>query len=246
MVHRNEIAQFRVRETQGSNGFIQGHPKCERHGIAHRIAQVGDHFAREARTVLEATAVFIGSMVRGTAEKMLKNSKAVSAVKTNEIEPCNLGSLGRIDEPTSKILDVGLAQRASLHRIVGKRTDRQRGRCQRNFPGIEVRSVDTGIRQLDPGQGTVRFHPLGHCSVSGDILIFPEPQFDERSDFRGVVYFGLLGEDDAPSALGLDAPHLGCRGGVAVSAAVAMRHLIEAILGLERSNGHRLEENVIS
>ncbi len=58
--------------------------------------------------------------------------------------------------------------------------------------------------------------------------------------------FRLLAADDAPAALGLDRPHDGERGRVAVAHAVAMRHLVEAVLGGDRADLYRLEQDVVS
>ncbi len=61
-----------------------------------------------------------------------------------------------------------------------------------------------------------------------------------------MVHLGLFGEDHPPAALGLGGPHLGRRRRIAVATAVAMRHLIEAVLGRVRADLHRLEEDIIA
>ena len=56
----------------------------------------------------------------------------------------------------------------------------------------------------------------------------------------------LLGADDGPAALRLDAAHHGVRGRVAVAHAVAVRHLEEAVARGHRPELHRLEEDVVA
>ena len=54
----------------------------------------------------------------------------------------------------------------------------------------------------------------------------------------------LLGADDCPAALGLDAAHMGKRRRVAIAHAGAMGHLIEAIPGGDRPDLDGLEQDV--
>ena len=56
----------------------------------------------------------------------------------------------------------------------------------------------------------------------------------------------LLGADDGPAALRLDAAHDGVRGRVAVAHPVAVRHLEEAVARGHRPELHRLEEDVVA
>ena len=56
----------------------------------------------------------------------------------------------------------------------------------------------------------------------------------------------LLGEDHAPAALGLHPAHLGGSRRVAVAATIAMRHLVEAVLGGDGPDPDRLEQDVVA
>ena len=81
---------------------------------------------------------------------------------------------------------------------------------------------------------------------AGNVLVLPQVLFDEGGDLGGGVDFGLFGEDHAPAALGLGAAHLDHGRGVAVAAAVAMRHLVEAVLRGLGADLHRLEQDVVA
>ncbi len=56
----------------------------------------------------------------------------------------------------------------------------------------------------------------------------------------------LLGAQHGPAAGRLHAPHLGIRGGIAIAGAVAMRHLVEAVLRDLGADLHRLEQDVVA
>ena len=87
-----------------------------------------------------------------------------------------------------------------------------------------------GVR--DPGQ-------------RGQVTVVPQAQLDEGSDIGARVNLHLLSADDGPAALGLDIAHGRLRGGIPVTHAVAMRHLEEPVLGADRPELHRLEQDVV-
>ena len=58
--------------------------------------------------------------------------------------------------------------------------------------------------------------------------------------------FHLFGEDDAPAAFRLHPTQLGGGGRVAVAAAIAVRHLVEAVLGGDGADPDRLEQDIIA
>ena len=60
------------------------------------------------------------------------------------------------------------------------------------------------------------------------------------------MYLHLLGADHGPAALGLDVAHGRLRGWIPVSHAVAVRHLEEPVLGADRPQLHRLEQDVVT
>src|SRR5690349_1438882 len=56
----------------------------------------------------------------------------------------------------------------------------------------------------------------------------------------------LLGADDGPAALRLDATHDGVRGRIAMAHPVAVRHLEEPVACGDRAELHGLEEHVVA
>ena len=162
---------------------------------------------------------------------MLKDAKAMRAVKADQVKARLLAAANGVAEPAAQVLDVGLVQGAGLHRVGEKGQDRAAGDRQGHLARVKVRPVDAAVGQLDAGQRPMRLHRLGHAGQSGDVAVVPQVLFDEGGDFGGRVNFGLFGKDDAPAALGLGAPHFDHRRRVAVAAAVAMGHLIKAVLG---------------
>ena len=92
----------------------------------------------------------------------------------------------------------------------------------------------------------MRVHLLDEPLVRRDVRVVPETALDEAADVRGGMDFDLLGADDGPTALGLDAAHDRVGGRVAVAHAVAMRHLEEAVARGDRAELHRLEQDVVA
>ena len=85
------------------------------------------------------------------------------------------------------------------------------------------------MRQLDAGQGAAVVDLVRDARQRGQILVVPEPQFDEGADVGCRVDLDLLGAHHGPAAFGLDPAHIGLAGRIAVSHAVAVRHLVEAV-----------------
>src|SRR6056297_867364 len=89
------------------------------------------------------------------------------------------------------------------------------------------------------------FHLVGHLTQLGNILVLPQAQFNERGDFRTVVHLALFGKDHAPATFGLDTPHFRRGGWIAIPTTVAVRHLVEPVLGGKRADFHLFEYDVI-
>ena len=120
------------------------------------------------------------------------------------------------------------------------------GRPQGRFPAVEVGRIHTVVAELDAGQGVVGMDRLGQARQRRHIPLVPEAQLDEGRDVGAVVDLDLLGADHAPAALRLDAAHGSVGAGVPVAHAVAMGHLEEAVLGRDRTDPHRLEQDVVA
>ena len=68
----------------------------------------------------------------------------------------------------------------------------------------------------------------------------------KRADVGVGVDLDLLGADDRPAALGLDAAHHGVGGRIAITHAVAVGHLEEPVAGGDRADRDGLEEDVVA
>ena len=136
--------------------------------------------------------------------------------------------------------------RPRLHRIVGEGRDRQVRRPERHLAAVKVRGVHAVWHQLDARKRAVLVHLFHETRVRRNILIVPDPELDERTDLRARMDLHLLGADDRPAALGLDAAHHRVGGRVAVAHAVAVRHLEEAVARGHRPDAHRLEQDVVT
>ncbi len=244
-VHGHEIAHLGIGEAEIADRLVEGDAQRDRHGVADHVAHVGDHLADEAGAVLERAAIFVGALVGRPRQEMLEDTEAVGAVETDQVEAGGPAAPRRVGEPAAQVGDVLLVHRPRGDGIVGEGADRQRGGRERHLLRVHVRPVDAGISELDAGERAVGLHRLGHAGDRGDILILPQPELDERRDFRGMVHLGLLGEDHPPAALGLDAAHRRRRRRIAIAAAVAMGHLVEPVLGRQRADADGLEQDVV-
>ena len=94
---------------------------------------------------------------------------------------------------------------------------------------------------MDPCERAILVHGVRHPRQRRKIGIIPEPQLDERRDLGRVMELGLLGENDAPATFRFGAAHL-CGGRwIAIAAAIAMRDLVEPVLGGDRPDANGLE-----
>ena len=208
-MHFDEIAHLGIGKPQITHHFIQREAQGQPHGIAHRIAHIVHNFAHETRPVFQRSTVFVGPVVGDRGQEMLENPEPVRAIKTDQVKPCSLRPLARVHEPAAQVADVLFVHAAGIDRVIGKGPDRHAGHGQRHFARVEIGPVDAGIGQLDAGQRTARFHRFGHSCDAGNILIFPQPQLDERGNLGRVVHFALFGEHHTPAAFGLDPAHGG-------------------------------------
>ena len=102
------------------------------------------------------------------------------------------------------------------------------------------------MHELDPRERAVRVHVLDEAFVRGDVVVVPEPAFDIAADVGAGVDLHLLGADDSPSSLRLDAAHHGMRRRIAVAHAVAVRHLEEPVARGHGPELDGLEQNVVA
>ena len=176
---------------------------------------------------------------------MLENTKTMRPIKADQIKTGFFRAFCRIHEPTTQVLDIGFVQSARLNRIISECADRLGGDGQWNFFRIQIRTVYTRIRQLNSSQGTMFLHFVGHLVQHRNIFVLPQPQLNERRNFRCMVHLTLLRENNTPTTFGLWPAHGGGGRWIAVTAPIAMRDLIEPIFGRHWTDLHRLEKDVI-
>ena len=148
--------------------------------------------------------------------------------------------------PLPQIDDVSLCHRTGLHRIEIPRDDGEMLWCQRSFTTDQIGAVEPVVRQLDSRERTTLVNLLGDARDRGHVLVVPEAELDERSDIGRRMNLDLLGADHGPPALGLRPPHRRLARRIAVSHAVAVRHLEEPVAGGDRSDPDRFEEDVVA
>ena len=119
-------------------------------------------------------------------------------------------------------------------------------RRHRHLARIEIGAVGAAVGQLYSRQRAIGMNGVRHLDEARHVVLIPDAQFDERRDLGCVVDFHLLGEDDAPAAFRFHPPHLGRRRWIAIAATIAMRHLIEAVLGRHRPDFDRLEQDIVA
>ena len=206
--------------------------------------RVLEHLAQQARAVLERPAVLVVPQVVAAGEEVLERREPVRRVDVDEVVAGAQRALHRLPVAAPEVGDVLAAHRPRLHRLVAR--DRQVRRAERRDPPVEVRADHAVVHELDPGERAVGVHLLDEALVRGDVRVVPQAPLDEAADVGGRVDLHLLGADDGPAALGLDAPHHGVGGRVAVPHAVAVRHLEEAVPRRHRPEPDRFEQDVVA
>ena len=119
-------------------------------------------------------------------------------------------------------------------------------RRHRHLARIEIGAVGAAVGQLYSRQRAIGMNGVRHLDEARHVVLIPDAQFDERRDLGCVVDFHLLGKDDAPAAFRFHPPHFGRSGRIAIASTVAMRHLVEAVLGGDRPDPHRLEQDIVT
>ena len=167
-------------------------------------------------------------------------------VDIDDVEARALGADRRVLVPAAQVFDIGRIHRPRLHRIIIESGDRQMRGAERHFAGIVVGPVGAVVRKFNPRQGILGMDRVAHLGQRRDVAIIPQPQFDEGRDLRRVMDLGLFGAQDSPATSRLVAAHPGHGRGVAITLAVAMRHLIEAVLRGDGTDLYGLEQNIVT
>ncbi|MOA06526.1 hypothetical protein D3C78_1261650 [compost metagenome] len=102
------------------------------------------------------------------------------------------------------------------------------------------------VHDLDAGQRAMLMHRLRHQGQRGDVQVAPQPPFVVRRAIAGGVDFHFFGADHAPATLGFYPAQFGEPARLGPAHAVAVGNLEEAVLGDDRADALRLEEDVVT
>ena len=228
-----------------SDELLRRDPTPHRGGAVHLLNGVDQELAQQAHPVLNAAPVGIGALVVAGREEMVNGAEGVAAVDIDEVESGIQRPPHGLPVPAAQVGDVAKRHGPGLNRVVGESGDRQIGGAHGRGARCEVGAVHAVVGQLDSGQRPVVVDALGHHRQRGDVGVVPQADLYERRYLRRVVDFGLLGTHHRPPALGLHRPHLGVSLHVAVSHAIAVGHLEEAVSGDHRAEGHLLQQHAV-
>ncbi len=228
----------------GADQLVDADPAGDRGAAVHLLQRVLEDLAQQPRAVRDAAAVLVGAVVVAAREEVLDHGQPVARVHVHQVVAGPQRAVDALPVPAPQIVDVAAVHAPGLHGI-GALHGEVRG-AHRRLAAVQVGRDHPRVGQLDPGQRPVLVHPLDQPGVHRDVGVVPDPALDVRRDLAGVVELDLLGADDGPAALRLDAPHLGVRGRVVMPHPVAVRHLEEPVPGRHRSQLHRLEQDIES
>jgi len=144
--------------------------------------RVLEDFAKQARPVLQASAVFVCPIVVAPRQEVVQAAEAVSRVDVDDVEVDRQGPADRLEMPVAHVCDVGFGHGAGLYRIVVPRHDRQMLWRQRGFTAYQVGAVETVVRELNAGKGPALMNFLRDLGECGHVMVVPQPQLDERAD----------------------------------------------------------------
>ena len=242
--HLDHVPAFALGgDAVGAAQLVDREPDGHRAIRAHRLLGVLDQFAQQAGAILEAPAIVIAAMIVTPLQKVHGQREAVGGVDVDDVESGAAGAQRGLAMPAPEIADVRGAHGTGLCRVIPGRGGHG-ARCERDLPGIQVRRVHAAVHELDGGQSTVPVNGVRHQGEGGNVGIVPQPALDVRRYVARWVDLHFLGAHHRPAAFGLHAAHgrMGAR--PRMSHAVAVGHLKESILGGDRADLHRLEEDV--
>ena len=107
-------------------------------------------------------------------------------------------------------------------------------------------AVAAGVAELDARKRVVLVDASVDARKKREVGIVPNAHLDIRGNIGRMMDFRHLGAHDRPAAFRLHAAHRRHGGGVAITHAVTVRHLIKAIAGGDGSDADRLEEDVVT
>ena len=173
---------------------------------------------------------------------MLDRRQPVGRVHVHEVVAGSERAGDRLAVPAAQVGDVRGAHPPRVHRLVAE--DGQLRRAERRHAPVEVGRAHAAVHELDPRERAVLVHLLDEPLVRRQVGVVPEPSLDEAADVGRGMDLDLLGADDGPASLRLDAAHPRVRRRVAVTHPVAVGNLEEAVARGDGAELHGLEEDV--
>ena len=226
--------------------FIDRYPARDTAGAAHCVLGLLDQFLQQPGAILQRTSVFVAAIVEAPRQEEHGAAEQLAGIDIDDVISRPLGPQRPVAMPAPEIADILLVHGTRLHWIVEDREHRQVLRPHRNLAGIEIGCVHAVVGKLQARERVMGVDCIGNPRQHRHVLLIPIAQLDERGDVARRMDFHLLGAHHAPAAFGLYRPHGGQRRGVAVAHPVAVRHLVEAVLGPDRPDLNWLKENVVS
>ena len=241
--HLQHLPALALREDAPlSHQLVDREAHHDAHGVADRLLGVLDDLAQQPRAVLHRTPVLVAAMVVAWREEVHEEREIVGRIHTHDVEARLLRVQRGTAVPAAIVGDVGLRHRARMDGVDA--VHRPRARRHRHLAARHVARVVAHVGELDRGEAPVPVHELRHARERGDIALVP--QTDLAGGLGGGVDVALLGAHDRPAPFGLHPAHHRHRGGMEPPHAVAVGHLVEAVASGDRTDLHRLEEDVVT
>lgn len=145
----------------------------------------------------------------------------------DNVKSGTLGAQNRVSMPPSEVGDIVLVHGPRLQRSVG--VIRFGDRPHRRFATVVIVGEYSRMRELDSRQRSMSMHRVTHQGGGGNIRIASQPHFQIGADVARWMDLAHFSADHSPASFRLDAAHGSDGTGHAMSHAVAVRNLIEAI-----------------
>ena len=244
--HADHVLDLSTGDAVIAEEFVDGDTAGDSCFPIRLLAGVFEYLAQESDPVGQAAAVFVGAVVVPPRQEVVQAAHGVSGVGVDDVVTDVDGAANRVAVPPAHIGDIGLGHRSRLHRVVIPGHDGKVLRSKWDFATDQVRTVEPVVGEFDTGQRAALVNHVGDPGQPGQILLVPDPQFDERPDIGRGVDLNLFGADHSPTSFGLHPAHVGLAGGIPVAHAVAVRYLVEAVTCRHRADLYRLEEDVVA
>ncbi len=213
--------------------------------VADCFLGVLQQLADQPRAVLDAAAIFVGPVIGVRREEMLRQRDVVACVDVDDVVANADSAFCRLDLPTPKLLDIGLVHLAA-HDRVPIVMDRVGGGAKRDLLGLAVGKTEPVVDQLHGGQRAMLVHRVHPTAKLLRIVVIPQSPLTIGCSAGTRMNAALLGADHGPTALGLHLPMGDVAVMLGVAHRVAVRHLIEAVLGDLGADLDRREEHVVA